>query len=347
MTMKAMRFFLLLSLCLAASSLKGQEQTADSISLFEYFYTGTDSFIDVELTTDLRLLVRRKLLEEYQPAVFRFAGPEATPQAWECKIRSRGNIRKSQCFYPPVRLNVQKEHLEALALRRESDKIKVVLQCRQGTVNEDYLYKEYLIYKMYNLLDPVSYNIQLTRFTFHDPDGKRDPEVLNGFILEPIEDLAHRVGGQVVEREGASSVMMESEPYNIMTTFQYLIGNTDWSPKNMHNLSTVKLPDERKMHPIPYDFDYTGLVDAFYAIPAEQSGLKSVRERVYNGQAVTDAEAHFLINLFQEKKKALLQVIHQFPYMDEKEKARVLSYLDDFFKLLDRPESIKNLLQRK
>ncbi len=346
--MKTKTIFLLLLLLavLSQPNLHAQENPDVGTTLFNHLYTDSDSIIDIRLETDLRLLVRRKQLEEYQPATLTFPGVGEDGLSWEVKIRSRGNIRKSVCFYPPFRLNVKKGDLEEIGFS-DSDKIKVVLQCRNGNENLKYLYREYLIYKMYNLLDPVSYRVQLAQFTFTDPSGKRDPEVLMGFLIEPLEELAGRVGAQVVERESASGNMMEDRPYNIMTTFQYMVGNTDWSPRNMHNLSTVKLPEERKMHCIPYDFDYTGTVDAFYAIPAENSGVKSVRDRIYNGHECSDEEAHFIINLFNEKEEDLLDIVRHFPHHDEREVNLIVDYLDDFFQLFENERSATKVLQRR
>lgn len=44
--------------------------------------------------------------------------------------------------------------------------------------------------------------------------------------------------------------------------FEYMIGNTDWSVPNNHNIELVFSRDNPALMPyaVPYDFDYCGLV---------------------------------------------------------------------------------------
>ena len=63
-----------------------------------------------------------------------------------------------------------------------------------------------------------------------------------------------------------------------------MIGNTDWSVPNQHNckvLSGMNIEHSDLGTIVPYDFDYSGLVDADYAVPYEGLALESVRERRY------------------------------------------------------------------
>jgi hypothetical protein len=51
----------------------------------------------------------------------------------------------------------------------------------------------------------------------------------------------------------------------------------------------VQMPT-RTVFPIPYDFDYSGLVDATYALPPPGMGITTVRDRVYRGPCRTMPE---------------------------------------------------------
>ena len=62
-----------------------------------------------------------------------------------------------------------------------------------------------------------------------------------------------------------------------MYIFQYLVGNGDWSHTHFHNVKLMRVGFE--YFPVPYDFDFTGFVDAPYATPPEGSGLDGVRDR--------------------------------------------------------------------
>ena len=98
--------------------------------------------------------------------------------------------------------------------------------------------------------------------------------------------------------------------------------------------------------PIPYDFDYSGLVDASYAVPADNLGISSVRERYYLGPC-RDNEAYMAaiehINRYREE---ILQMVNDFEYLDQKYKKSVIAYLEQYFTLASNYKSQINSLQR-
>jgi hypothetical protein len=65
--------------------------------------------------------------------------------------------------------------------------------------------------------------------------------------------------------------------------FEFMIGNTDWFIQNRHNLEFVVVPGHNLLVPIPYDFDYSGLVNAPYAVHHTSLELPSVEIRYYQG----------------------------------------------------------------
>ena len=70
-----------------------------------------------------------------------------------------------------------------------------------------------------------------------------------------------------------------------MSVFQYMVGNTDWSMVRFHNVEVSRTP--RGVYvPVPYDFDWTGLVSTRYARPNEGLGIRSVRQRFTGVSAV-------------------------------------------------------------
>ena len=96
---------------------------------------------------------------------------------------------------------------------------------------------------------------------------------------------------------------------------------------------------------VPYDFDYSGLVDADYAIPYEPLGLTSVRERRYVG--ICRSEDVFLNTLkeFSQKKEAFYKLINDFQLLNEKERTKMIRYLDSFYgELNDHNDLVKTLL---
>ena len=128
-----------------------------------------------------------------------------------------------------------------------------------------------------------------------------------------------------------------------MALFEFMIGNTDWSVAGQHNTKMLKLNDLSKSgpYPVPYDFDYSGMVDTDYAVPAESFNLESVRDRVYRGVCLGNYFVLEEIEFFKEKKQEFFDLINDFPYMEKGDKREMISYLDSFYSIIEREESVK------
>ena len=50
--------------------------------------------------------------------------------------------------------------------------MKVVTHCNNSKVYSEYVLKEYLIYKIYNILSPVSFRVRLIRMKYVDTGRK-------------------------------------------------------------------------------------------------------------------------------------------------------------------------------
>jgi hypothetical protein len=128
-----------------------------------------------------------------------------------------------------------------------------------------------------------------------------------------------------------------------LAIFNYMIGNTDWSVPNQHNckiLSTMVFSGSSGGIIVPYDFDYSGLVDADYAIPHESLGIESVRERLYLGICRSEDVFINALKEFSDKKEEFYKVIKDFKLLSEKEKTNMIRYLDSFYAGFDKRNSI-------
>ena len=144
---------------------------------------------------------------------------------------------------------------------------------------------EYYVYKMYNLLTPFSYRVRLLRVEYIDTSGKKKPRDNYAFIIEPTDQMALRLNAKEFDRKGISNHSVDRNTATIMGLFQLLVGNTDWSIPNMHNIKLLRVADAKYPMPVavPYDFDYCGIIDAQYAIPNEIHPIEKVTERFYMG----------------------------------------------------------------
>ena len=72
----------------------------------------------------------------------------------------------------------------------------------------------------------------------------------------------------------------------MVAMFEYMIGNTDWSVPNYHNIKLMGMKDDKTSRPIavPYDFDICGFVDPAYATVDEQLNIENVNS-AYTGDS--------------------------------------------------------------
>ena len=203
--------------------------------------------------------------------------------------------------------------------------------------------REYLVYKLYNVLTENSFRVRLVNIEYINTYKKSKPVKTFAFFIEPEEMLGERINAVPVNSLKLTQKHIIPEMMNRMAIFNYMIGNTDWSVPNLHNckvLSPLKVSNSELGYIVPYDFDYSGLVDASYAVPYEPLGLSSVRERRYVGICRSEEVFIDALREFQEKKEEFYKVINDFPYLGEKVKKEMIRYLDEFYAGFDKRNSV-------
>jgi hypothetical protein len=156
--------------------------------------------------------------------------------------------------------------------------------------------------------------------------------------------VADRLNATVVETKGAHFEDLDPETTTIMSAFEYLIGNTDWSLVALHNIVLAQHRESGAVLPIPYDFDWTGMVNTKYSFPDYRLPIKSTRERIYRGICRTPEQWQPILQRFQERKEALYAVYDSLPPLDPKYTKETREYLDAFFQTIAKPGSVRNEL---
>lgn len=338
----------LLPLCLVLvflhPSLLAQESDK---SFFSRLYQKEVQAIDIELELDLKVYLKNKKKEEYQEGKISFVNPKTQEkEEWDVELRPRGNMRRRISYIPPIKLKLSKKSLKAQGLEK-FNKIKMVSQFRSGKMAGQYVLKEFHAYRMYNLISPYSFRVQLIRLTLRDNSAKKRLIKYYGFLIEPEKEMAARLGGVMVEREKMRTGFLEEKEFHRMSLFQYMIGNTDWSVGNSHNLKFIKVPEFSKIVPVPYDFDYAGLVNTVYAAPHHSLPIKKVTERLYRGNTFTEQDMEEILPVFEEKAGDLVQLLETCAYLDRRSKKHTVAYLQSFFKESTRRKSLLYVLQKR
>ena len=283
-----------------------------------------------------------------RPARLLTRATDGTPVEIPLEVRTRGNfrLRKSTCSFPNLRLDFSLAPAAANTVFANQDALKLVAHCRDGGEYGQNLLEEYLVYRLYNLLTEESFQVRLAVITYQDVSGRTETITRYGFLLENVDRLAARLGGLHVEVAGVHPHQLDGEASARVELFEYMIGNTDFSIVNFHNAELVRLPDGT-YHPIPYDFDFSGLVDAPYAVPASILGTRSVRERVYRGFCRPGIEFGPIFDSFLANRPAFSQLFHEQPELEPKRAERAVRYLDEFFETAESHRARQALIDRR
>lgn len=317
------------------------------MTIFQHLAGLKAPVLNVTIETEFKELIREKFEEEYQPAVLSYQNDEGATISWTVELRSRGNVRKQVCYFPPVKIRFDKGQLKEKEIATSHRSLKLVNQCQSGVINEQYLGRELLTYQLYNVVTPHSLRVRPLHITYVDTGKKAKTTEMVAFVIEDIDELAERLGGQAVKREEFSTNMVEHEPLLTMAVFEYMVGNTDWAVGNLHNLELIKLPEYRKVIAVPYDFDYAGLVNTTYAVPAKKLPIEDVTQRLYRGPECSAEEAQRVFDFFLSLETDIMQTAENCVLLDERSRRDSKEYLAKFFEELQSPRSLSKEMQKQ
>jgi hypothetical protein len=261
-----------------------------------------------------------------------------SPDSYAVRLSPRGitRRRKETCQFPPIRVDLVQPPAAA-SLFAGQRRLKLVTHCRASEGFQQHLLLEYAAYRMFNLISPFSYRARLAVVNYIEPDGR--PLVTRyGFFIEDTDDMARRNGLQQARTgDRVPSAQLDPRQAARVAMFQYMIGNLDWSmragPQGEGCCHNGRLLSGNGPYytPVPYDFDYSGMVDAPYAVPPEGFKISNVKSRVYQGYCKHNAAALAAASEFRAQRPALQAVLSQVPGMDSRTRGKALGYLGRFF----------------
>jgi len=314
----------------ADSSYAVADTLSENSGLFD-----SDELLLISLRFNTTEYKRKRSDKDYLEAILTYHISDKDSINKEIKVRSRGEFRRNYCFFPPLLLNFRmKDSIQGDFA--SINKIKMVTHCRPGT--EENLLKEYLIYKLYNALTENSFRVRLLRVTYINTFKESKPISEYAFVIEPIDLLAKRINAVEIETK-LTQKNIKPEMMDRMAIFNYMIGNPDWSVPIQHNIQVLAQANSARPDLgviVPYDFDITGLVNTKYAVPAEGLSIKSVRDRIYLGICRDEQVFNNALNEFSDKKEEFYEIINEFPYLKVKSKEKMIDYLEEFFRDIDK-----------
>ncbi len=269
---------------------------------------------------------------------------KATEIVLKLSLTTRGKSRLEQCRYPPLSINLKKKQAASTVFEGYR-KLKLVTPCRGTGVYQRYLDQEYAVYRAYNLLTDYSFRVRKLRVTFRDSNGRQKDETHEAFFIEPVKAAAARLGMKEIKTPKVRVSQLDPRQLSLMTLFQYLVGNTDWSARKgpgtddcCHNGKVIGQPGSTDGWVVlPYDFDQSGVINTSYAAPSEKLRIRSVRQRVYRGFCLNNGQLNDTVAFFNAQRAAIEDVFGAATDRKSTNKS-ALGYVESFYAIINDPE---------
>ncbi len=316
-------------------------------SIFDVMYQR--KILKVNLAFNVEEVINNRKSDEEHAALFSFKDRKGNLQNWNIKVKVRGVYRRYNCSeMPPLKLNFKKSELKDAGLSKFDD-YKLVTHCIiDEELAKELVLKEYLAYKYYNALTSESFRVQLLQINYFDINTGIIQQQL-GFIIEDFAELRKRIGANKIPKiYGVSPSQMDTlnkDQFQLMAFFQYMIGNTDWSIESVRNLKICE--KEGKWLSIPYDFDFSGMVEAPYAMISPDHGQRTIRERTFLGfnpkkNPLDDANLRMI-----KKRRKLNRLTRRLKLLPKSERKNIRQYLDSFYENLNFIYVMKSKISRE
>ena len=319
-----------------------------------------DAPLHITLTAPFPTLVgRAKYSTNPFPATLTLTDQAGAAQSFPIQVRARGiSRRKVYCAFPPILLEFDKQATHG-SLFHGQKKLKLVTYCKPPADYEQRIVLEYLAYKLYNLITPMSLKVRAAEVTYRDSPAS--PGITRfGYLIEDVRDLAERNHGEELTAAShqVSLAQLDARAATRAALFEYMIGNLDWeflasapTEKCCHNIRLVAAPGAtpataRAAAPIPYDFDSTGFVDPPYAGPPPGIPIEALTERYYRGYCPLNPEIPAVAAEYIARRADMKAVIDSQPQLTPKFRDKTDRFLDGFFAVLEDPGRMQSQLIR-
>jgi len=328
-----------IGLFLIAISFAGAQKIVSRKQFFE-----DTAVLHATLTTSYKMLMENKKEPVYQPASLTFQNIDSSgPIREPISIRLRGKFRRANCSFASIFFDFSDSTKKSKLSNFKE--LKVVVPCEWGSDDEQWLIKEYLIYKLYQLFTEKSFRVRLAKFTFDDNSDSIKSYKQYGFFLEDVDDLAKR---NDCKEAGDEKIMTEEtnrQHTTMVSMFEYMISNSDWNVPARQNVKLIRPGDSAKVKPfiVPYDFDYSGAVNALYAEPAPYLGIEKVTDRLYQGFPRTVDELKAVISIFLQKENEVFKTINYFPLLKKKPKEEMVAFIQGFYTIIKDESNIQKI----
>lgn len=341
--------FLVIILACSVNPARAQDEKAKPAKLF-----AEDTRLEVTITGPWRQMMRRVTNPQTYPAELSFTDSNGQ-HSLAIGVTTRGLTRRDKvCDFPPLKLWFDKELAKETTFRGQSS-LKMVTHCKAPRGYEQFYIKEYLSYRIYNLITPFSFRVRPLMVTYLDSENKKaKPLVRFGFLIEDVDDVAKRNDQQQLEVKDVSHRLLDTDETSNYMLFQYLISNLDWSvtggPKEecCHNSKLIgQDANTAPVYALPYDLDSSGLVDTPYSAPPRQLSVTTTKQRLYRGFCAHNEGIAPALERFRQQRSQITGLFENDDQLTPAARKTAVEFLESFYRKLDSPQAVDNLLKSR
>lgn len=311
-----------------------------------------DAVLNLALSVDFDAMCRPNYDEDcqYTPATLTYSSVDGLERNLAVELRVRGGwrARRDHCQVPPLFVRFDpgqtggtpfagQSLLPLTTHCRSSKKVSVKHQSASPRAYEQYVLKEYLGYRIYNLLSDKSLQVRLARISYSSPDNSVSPVTRFAFFTEHFDDLAVRHSAVAMYDKSFDYEWLDLQASDQVALFNFMIGNTDFSIVRQRNVVLIVTGDGRQ-YPVPFDLDMSGLVNAEYAGVSPRLDFRDPRQRYYLGFCHPETDFESLFADFQGKKDDILLLVGDTPGLGSSDARKSRSYMKKFFSIVESPQ---------
>ncbi len=253
----------------------------------------------------------------------------------EVSVRGNKRLQKMTCKNPPLWLDFDKDETDGTLFDKQKH-TKLVVLCRSGKVDYDYIRAEYLVYKMHEMLFPASFRTRWAKATYTDGD-RTEP----AFFIERKQRLGKRIDMDEVDEQHIEKEQLEPYTATLAALFNYIVANPDFSLVSAlegsccHN-SKLFVNDEDVITPVLYDFDSSGIMQTRYAVPNPSLKIKKVTDRIFRGYCMHNDHLEKGRSEVLGMETKWMALINNDPLLSDRYKKKMTKFLNRSFRLIER-----------
>ncbi|OQY04629.1 MAG: hypothetical protein B6I20_02725 [Bacteroidetes bacterium 4572_117] len=343
--------FLFCGISVSAQNAKEKRQQLDSIANYQNSTLfNSDEIINFDLKFNKKAVFNDVGDNRvYHWAKVKYENENGDSVKLKIKVKTRGIFRRDpqNCNFPQLKLKIPKKVRWDTNIFSGQSSIKLVVPCFKNKERyQELVMKEYLAYRIYNLLTDLSYKVRLVNINLTDSASNKKLFSFRGYFIEETKQMAKRINGITLKLTRFHQKNVDRKQMTNFAVFQYFIGNTDWSVSGLHNMKLLFINNSNVPIAVPYDFDWCGLVNSPYAFPSPKIKTKSVRIRVFRGYERELEEYEPVIKKFNSKKTAIYKLFENNQLLSEKTRKSTKKYFDEFYETINDPKQVRNKFVR-